>query len=194
MLRIETLVSQTKAKGALTIKDGRLIRPSIYREAEASKEYAEEVKNSRIDEVCVFCSEAVKKNALDKHDSFYVLRAKPAYSHFDAQEVISHELLIPFQHVNTLRRLGLAARQEIQNYLWEREDASKKGETTRFQDYFRTPDNPSKSIDHAHIHMFELGLSVVRRLDYDIENGITQLEFEPPTPKQAKELQRTRLD
>lgn len=193
MLRIETRSEESAGTGVV-VKDGRIIRPSMYREAEESRQYAEQVKSGPIDQLCVFCSNAVRKRLLHEYDSFYVINARPAYAHFDGQRVASHELLIPHRHVNTLRKLGLSARQDIEQYLWFREDALRGDPDVRFQDYLRTPGNPSKSIDHLHIHMFELGLEPIKKLSYDAENGVTKLEFNNLSPEDIDELNRTRQD
>lgn len=178
----------------ISIKDGRIIRPSIYREAETSKQYAEEVKNGPVDDICIFCTSAIQKSALEARDNFYTIKARPSYTHFDAQRVMGHELLIPYRHVNTLRRLGLAARQEIESYLWDKEDELRDRKDVRFQDYLRNPSSPSKSIDHLHIHLLKLGLDPVNRLSYDITNGLTELEFGTLSPEQIDEINHTRQD
>ncbi|HMR73422.1 MAG TPA: hypothetical protein PKD68_05470, partial [Candidatus Saccharibacteria bacterium] len=172
-----------------TIRGGRIIRPGFYRQPDGSGvNYANQIANAD-ENTCVFCPELTQTITYEG-EGFTVTQAAPQYAHFDAQEVASHELLIPDAHVDSLRRLGKRAVRRINEFICEYEDQTPSDQY--FQDYTRRAANPSKSIEHVHTHLFRLSRRPVGRFAFGIHYGVAALEFADLTTAQLDQLNRSR--
>lgn len=163
-----------------------LIRPSGFRRAAQAQNYIETLKNSS-PEQCVFCP-GDTQDVLYRGNDFYAVRAKPAYEHFEMQEVIEHNLVIPNDHATSIEQLGSRALREMEDYVAMFREATPS--FLRFQSFTREPDNPSKSQEHLHQHLFRLSLRPVETIEYNIHTGLTKLTFADLTKKQIEDLRR----
>lgn len=183
----------------LTVRGGKLIRPGFYRAPDGSgANYAKQVKESG--DACIFCPESLDARGIEVFETvgsaackFYVFDAKPAYSHFDAQQVVEHRLIVPEAHIESRRELGRKALRVLDEYLYEQEAIyERRTDGLAFQSYVRSASNPSKSVGHLHTHMFGLGPNPVKKFDFDMTGGVTTLEFGELAPEQLDELLASR--
>lgn len=182
----------------LTFLNGRPIRPGFYRSPDGSGvQYANSLKASGENKDCVFCPEAIaalEPSAVTSFGTaacrFNVVLANPRYAHFDAAEVIDHKLIIPEAHIDSLRKLGHAGVQVLNDYLWNLEEENPEAV---IQSYARVRNNPSKSIDHLHIHLLRLSLNPVSRFTYDMEAGVTDLDFRVLSDDEKLRLEQSRI-
>lgn len=175
----------------LTIQSGRIVRPGFYRAPDGSGvRYASTIATSSEND-CVFCPE-LTQHITYRDDYFTVIQAQPSYAHFDAQEVITHELLIPNVHVSTLRALGARARRRIDEFIGSYEDQTP--ENLRFQEYTRCAGNPSKSIEHLHTHLFRLSLRPISSFSFDSQRGVKTLTFTDLSSEEIARINQSRTD
>jgi diadenosine tetraphosphate (Ap4A) HIT family hydrolase len=189
----------------LRITNGRIARSGFFRGMAdpAAKQYAEKVATGAVDLDCVFCPEAIgrrraeivdtigaKALGLVQLDHFYVIQANPAYAHFEAQRVVDHKLIIPYEHVESEHDLPWRLRRKLGQYVHRAELAAEEG--TSVQRFTRSANNPSKSVGHLHTHLLTLSLDPVKRFSYDINEGVTDLEFVEVTPEQRDQIIDTR--
>ena len=169
---------------------GKLIRPGFYRRPGAGVDYARKITTTAEQGNCLLCP-GHDQTVTHKGEGFTVIQARPAYAHFDAQEVATHELLFPDEHVNSYRALGRRAIRRIEDFIEDYKAATP--EDLRFQRYTRDEGNPSKSIEHLHTHLFRLSLRPIVRLSFDAHGGgVTRLDFGELTPEQILAINASR--
>lgn len=182
----------------LTITNGRIVRPGFYRSADGSgQEYAKAVSTGMLDKNCVFCPERMKSRGDDvlrrvgsKAWSFFVIHARPAYAHFDAQQVLEHRMIIPEAHIESEYDIppeALALRDE---YIHDEEIHAAPG--TAVQSYTRSANSPSKSISHLHTHLFTLSASPLAEFEYTMVDGVKKATFIEPTAEQIDAIEQSR--
>jgi diadenosine tetraphosphate (Ap4A) HIT family hydrolase len=160
----------------LVIQGGTIIRPGFFRHPDGSGvAYARKVANTTPD-TCVFCPE-LTQTIIDTGTHFTVIKANPAYAHFDAQRVAEHNLLLPNDHVTSLHQLGQRALREINEYIQDRAAWLRDNSGLTLQDYTRRAGNPSKSVEHLHTHLFELAPEPVEEFAFNMQSGVTALKF-----------------
>jgi len=183
----------------IEVRNGKLVRPGFYRAPDGSGvAYANQIRSSGNE--CSFCPENFEAHdvkVLEEIGSaafkFYVVLARPAYAHFDAQEVVGHRLLVPEAHVQRLRDLGDKALSAHDDYIFEQEELyEQRADGVALQSYTRSPTNPSKSIWHLHTHLLDLSPNPLRSSTYDSERGVTDLQFGQLTPEQVAALVASR--
>lgn len=174
-------------KDGLTMLPGGIIsRPGFYRPSNPdTSAYTMKVRRGDNEANCPFCPEA-DKTILDEDEYFLTIRATSPYAHFDAQEVVEHNLLIPRTHVESLRQLGKKALRRWLNITLAFEANTPEG--TGAVCYTRSPNNPSRSVRHLHTHLLTLSSAAVHSFSYDIHNGATDLSFIMPTDEQIAQL------
>lgn len=181
------------------ISNGKIVRPGFYRGADRSGvAYAEQVRTGALDASCVFCPEGLKQKNIEivnrigeKGLGAYVIQAKPAYAHYDAQRVIDHKLIVPDAHVVNRRDMKRELRDMIDEYIDEAERTAPDG--VAIQEYTRRDKNPSKSIGHLHTHLFALSLAPLSRFSFDIDEGVTEAEFLEPTEEDIRAVEESRV-
>ena len=173
----------------LRIINGRIIRPGFFRGVDpATLEYFQKLageQNSqndglRNDAECVFCP-------IDELPTFlnYIpgsnlaeVNATPPYEHFGGHKVEAHSMVIPGNHIDSLHKLS----PEQMRYALEfarRKQVAAVEMGQRGVWYTRVPDNLSKSVGHLHSHLLTLGGSPLKRFQYGIKTGATDLEYGP---------------
>ena len=189
----------------LKISNGRIARSGFYRNKAdpEAKKYAETVATGSVDLDCVFCPESIQRRGVEvvdkigakvlglvQQDNFYVIQARPAYAHFEAQRVVDHKLIIPYEHVESENELSWRLRRQLGRYVHQAELAAVDG--TAVQSYTRSAYNPSKSIGHLHTHLLTLSPDPLVHFSYDIDEGVTELDFADVTPEQREQIVRSR--
>ena len=185
----------------LRISNGRIVRNGFYRDVAdpEAKKYAEQVATGAVDLDCVFCPESLARRNVEilgqigrralgliRLNDFYVIQATPAYAHFEGQRVLDHQLIIPHEHIESEQDLSSGQRRVLGRYIHRAELAATGG--TSVQSFTRSANNPSKSIGHLHTHLLTLSPDPVRRFAYDMDEGVTELEFADVTPEQIQQI------
>lgn len=151
-----------------------------------------------MDADCIFCPEGIQRHSIkivrrigEQGCGAFVMETHPSYAHFDAQRMLDHKMIVPDQHITSKRQMDPDLRDLIEEYINEVEDTAPEG--VAIQDYTRRQNNPSKSIGHLHTHLFTLSFAPLSRFAFDIDNGVTEIEFIEPTIDEIQAIERSRL-
>jgi len=130
---------------------------------------------------CRFCNfELGQEGVLEAQPGFTVVAAKYPYDHWDAREVRDHRMVIPTRHVDGLKELTTEEKLAWFDIVGDYEE---RGYTS----FTRSPESPTKSVDHLHTHLFriDMGSRAVRYMHYDGGQGVNEFRFAGDEPIEA---------
>lgn len=120
-----------------------------YRDDKTEASY-EKFKQTWPSDKCAFCE--IHREAIVKGKFFAVSKNDFPYFSYDGEPVIDHLLIIPYQHIYSLKEVSDEARQELI-------DIPSNFEADNYNVYIRAPGNERRSVAHHHGHLIKLGTS-----------------------------------
>ena len=117
----------------------------LYRNPKIEKKHQIELKKYEKKGICPFCVSGLKDQSIKKEGGcFLVIWNKYPYQLYKGREVEKHLLIIPRDHVESIKKLEKDKYDSI-----VAEWKAKKPDAT----IYREQGDPEKSVPHAHIHL-----------------------------------------
>jgi diadenosine tetraphosphate (Ap4A) HIT family hydrolase len=119
----------------------------MFRTRSARKKYKEYLKHNTL---CPFClPEVTKRKIIKKGEFFFVTKSDFPYNFWDGYDVIEHLLVVPYEHIDSLKSLNNKAKIELNDILADYEQSG-------HNIYARGIANKQKTVPlHQHTHLIK---------------------------------------
>lgn len=112
--------------------------------------YARHNKGDTMLDKCTFCNEVdIKKNIIAEGKTMFIIPNRVSYDMFEGRRVLSHLMIIPKRHVESLKDFTNEEAAEMVH-------TSAKYEAEGYNVYARGVGSISRSVRHQHTHLIKL--------------------------------------
>lgn len=100
-------------------------------------------------DACHFCDPHTHaERVLEETTHAYIIPNRTFYDHWELRKVVDHRLLVPKQHVTSLRELEEVALADMMKVI-------ARYESEGYEIYARSPGSVSRSVVHQHTHLIK---------------------------------------
>lgn len=119
------------------------------RKRKEEKQYQKQRRRRKVNVACTFCVITEGHDEfIEEGEFFKIITNAFRYSYWDEQDVEHQVMLIPKQHVDSIRRLPVEAASEFLEFVGQYEE---KG----YSIYARPPQSVTKTVQHQHTHLIK---------------------------------------